>query len=61
MFLKRQHILVNNHKWEYLRFGKGEPLLIVQGFTSSARFYEPVGKLIAQKFDVIIPFLPGFG
>lgn len=61
MFLKRKHILVNGHKWEYLRFGKGEPIVLVHGFTANATFLEPVGKILAQKFDVIIPELPGCG
>lgn len=59
--IKRQHILVNGHKWEYLRFGKGEPIVLIHGFVSNAEFLVPFGKILAGKFEVIIPDLPGFG
>lgn len=41
------------------RGGSGEPLVLLHGFTSSWRIWEPVLPALEERFDVFAPTLPG--
>ena len=57
----RNFIDVNGHRWAYLRNGKGEPLVIFHGFMCYADYFIYLADMLGDKFDVVIPDLPGFG
>ena len=41
--------------------GKGPPLLLLHGFSSTHVMWHPVAPQLADKFTLIIPDLPGYG
>jgi len=43
------------------RIGSGEPLVLLHGLGSSRQAWNPVIPLLAERFDVIVIDLPGFG
>ena len=43
------------------RRGKGEPLVIFHGFMCYADYFIYLADMLGDKFDVVIPDLPGFG
>ena len=45
----------------YTRRGSGEPLVLLHGLGSSGQAWNPVIPLLAERFDVIVIDLPGFG
>lgn len=45
----------------YLRGGRGTPLLLLHGIPGSSHTWEEAGRLLASRYDVIIPDLGGFG
>jgi pimeloyl-ACP methyl ester carboxylesterase len=45
----------------YARSGSGEPLVLLHGLGSSRQAWNPVLPLLAERFDVIVIDLPGFG
>ena len=57
----RNFITANNHTWAYLKYGKGQPILILHGINNYADYLVPLGNLLASDFEVIIPDLPGCG
>lgn len=57
----RNFVNVNNHKWAYLRKGKGRPLVIFHGFMCYADYFNSFMDSLSDTFDVIVPDLPGFG
>jgi len=61
MAKERKFVIANNHKWAYLRYGKGEPLVILHGYLATADFFVPVANLLKDSFELIIPDLPGNG
>lgn len=56
-----KYILVNGLKIHYLITGKGQPFLFLHGHRSDAYRFHKITDKIAQKYQVIIPDLPGFG
>ena len=48
-------------KLEYLRFGKGAPLILLHGFPLDNRIWIRVRPLLEDQFEVILPNLRGFG
>jgi pimeloyl-ACP methyl ester carboxylesterase len=45
----------------FSRRGSGPPLLLLHGAGLSARTWEPVADLLDERYDLLIPDLPGFG
>jgi pimeloyl-ACP methyl ester carboxylesterase len=45
----------------YLSAGKGPAVLLLHGFAETSRMWRPIMPLLAEKFTVIAPDLPGIG
>jgi pimeloyl-ACP methyl ester carboxylesterase len=41
--------------------GGGPPVVLIHGYAESSRMWKPLAKVLAPKFTVIAPDLPGFG
>lgn len=48
-------------KTSFLKGGDGEPFLLMHGIPGSAFTWESAGMLLAERYQVIIPDLLGFG
>ncbi len=57
----RKTVHVKDQLIFYRKFGRGKALIILHGWGLSGRLYLPVGKILAKKFRVFLPDLPGFG
>ncbi|MGH9844210.1 MAG: alpha/beta fold hydrolase [Blastocatellia bacterium] len=53
--------VVEGVKLHYLTAGQGEPLILLHGYTQTSRMWKPIIPLLAGKFRVIAPDLPGIG
>lgn len=54
-------VVVDNLLTEYSRVGKGKTVLVLHGWADSSKGWRGVQEKLAEKFDVVIPDLPGFG
>jgi pimeloyl-ACP methyl ester carboxylesterase len=52
---------VDGVKLHYLKAGHGPALILLHGYTQTSRMWRPIIPLLAQKFTVIAPDLPGIG
>ena len=52
---------VNGVKLHYLRAGSGPAVILLHGYTQTSRMWRPIIPLLADKFTVIAPDLPGIG
>jgi pimeloyl-ACP methyl ester carboxylesterase len=52
---------VNGLKLHYLTAGHGPTVILLHGYAQNSRMWRPVISVLAQKFTVIAPDLPGFG
>jgi pimeloyl-ACP methyl ester carboxylesterase len=52
---------VDGVKVAYLTAGHGPPLLLLHGYAETSRMWRPVIPILAQRFTVIAPDLPGIG
>ncbi|HSI79387.1 MAG TPA: alpha/beta fold hydrolase [Solirubrobacterales bacterium] len=57
----REEIILHGHRICFHRAGEGPPLLLVHGITGSARHWERVFGLLAERHYVIAPDLLGHG
>jgi pimeloyl-ACP methyl ester carboxylesterase len=48
-------------KLHYLTAGRGPAVLLLHGYTQTSRMWRPIIPLLAEKFTVIAPDLPGIG
>src|SRR3981189_1848648 len=48
-------------KLHYLSAGQGPAVILLHGYTQTSRMWKPVIPLLAKKFTVIAPDLPGIG
>jgi len=48
-------------KLHYLTAGHGPTLILLHGYTQTSRMWKPIIPLLAKKFNVIAPDLPGIG
>jgi len=48
-------------KIHYLTAGKGPAVILLHGYTQTSRMWKPIIPLLAEKFTVIAPDLPGIG
>jgi pimeloyl-ACP methyl ester carboxylesterase len=56
-----QTIEVDRVKMHYLKAGHGPAVILLHGYTQTSRMWRPIIPLLAQKFTVIAPDLPGVG
>lgn len=52
---------VGNVKLHYLTAGKGPALILLHGYAESSRMWRPIIPVLAERFTVIAPDLPGIG
>ena len=45
----------------YLTAGSGPPLILLHGYAETSRMWRPIIPLLAERFTVIAPDLPGIG
>jgi len=52
---------VDGVKLHYLTAGRGPAVILLHGYTQTSRMWRPIIPLLAKKFTVIAPDLPGIG
>src|SRR3954468_14998385 len=52
---------VNGLKLHYLTAGHGPTVILLHGYTQTSRMWKPIIPLLAERFTVIAPDLPGIG
>ena len=52
---------VNGVRLHYLTAGHGAPLILLHGYAETSRMWKPIIPLLAERFTVIAPDLPGIG
>ena len=52
---------VNGATLHYLSAGRGPAVILVHGYTQTSRMWRPIIPLLAERFTVIAPDLPGIG
>ena len=53
--------VVDGLKLHYLTAGHGPTIILLHGYTQTSRMWRPIIPLLAEKFTVIAPDLPGIG
>jgi len=53
--------VVDGMKLHYLTAGNGPAVILIHGYTQTSRMWKPIIPLLAKKFTVIAPDLPGIG
>ncbi len=52
---------IDGVKLYYMTAGHGPPLILLHGYAETSRMWKPIIPLLAQRFTVIAPDLPGIG
>src|SRR5438876_1911984 len=52
---------IDGVKLHYLTAGQGPPLILLHGYAETSRMWRPIMPLLAERFTVIAPDLPGIG
>ena len=52
---------VNGSRLHYLTAGHGDTVILLHGYTQTSRMWRPIIPLLAERFTVIAPDLPGIG
>ena len=52
---------IDNVQLHYLTAGKGPAVLLVHGYAETSRMWRPIIPILAKRFTVIAPDLPGIG
>src|SRR3989440_2101473 len=52
---------IDNVELHYLTAGKGPTVILLHGYAETSRMWRPIIPLLAEKFTVIAPDLPGIG
>lgn len=52
---------VDGAKLHYMTAGRGTPLILLHGYAETSRMWTPIIPLLAERFMVIAPDLPGIG
>jgi pimeloyl-ACP methyl ester carboxylesterase len=61
MVIRAKTANVAGVKLHYLTAGQGPAVLLLHGYTQTSRMWRPIIPLLAEKFTVIAPDLPGIG
>jgi pimeloyl-ACP methyl ester carboxylesterase len=56
-----QSVDVDGVKLHYLKAGHGPTVLLLHGYTQTSHMWRPIMPLLAERFTVIAPDLPGIG
>src|SRR5437763_13950928 len=54
-------VQVGDAKLHYLTAGRGPAVVLLHGYTQTSRMWKPIIPLLARRFTVIAPDLPGIG
>jgi pimeloyl-ACP methyl ester carboxylesterase len=60
-FKEAAQLLGNGMTLHYLRGGSGDPVVLIHGFTDTSRMWRPILPVLAKRYTVIAPDLPGLG
>ena len=52
---------IDNVQLHYLTAGQGPAVILLHGYAETSRMWRPIIPLLAEKFTVIAPDLPGIG
>jgi len=52
---------VGGVQWHYLTAGTGAPVILIHGYAETSLMWKPIIPMLAGKFTVIAPDLPGIG
>ena len=52
---------INGLKLHYMTAGQGTPLILLHGYAETSLMWKPIIPLLAERFTVIAPDLPGIG
>src|ERR1700730_12955558 len=52
---------IDNVKLHYLTAGHGPAVILLHGYTQTSRMWRPIIPVLAEKFTVVAPDLPGIG
>jgi pimeloyl-ACP methyl ester carboxylesterase len=52
---------IDGVKLHYLTAGHGTPLILLHGYAETSLMWRPIIPVLAERFTVIAPDLPGFG
>src|SRR2546422_10152270 len=52
---------IDNVELHYLTAGRGPAVILLHGYAETSRMWRPIIPLLAEKFTVIAPDLPGIG
>ena len=58
---KTQSVAVEGDTVSVTAGGSGPPVVLIHGYAESSRMWKPLAKVLAPRFTVIAPDLPGFG
>jgi pimeloyl-ACP methyl ester carboxylesterase len=59
--IESRNASIDGTKLHYLTAGHGPAVILLHGYTQTSRMWKPIIPLLAQKFTVIAPDLPGIG
>jgi pimeloyl-ACP methyl ester carboxylesterase len=59
--LATRDVRAAGHRIAYLEGGSGEPLVLLHGFGADKDSWPPLARLLARRFHLYAPDLPGFG
>ncbi len=54
-------VMIDGLKIHYLAAGHGTPLILLHGYAETSRMWRPLMPLLADRFSIIAPDLPGIG
>src|SRR5882724_8134858 len=52
---------IDGVRFHYLTAGHGAPVILLHGYAETSRMWRPIIPLLAERFTVIAPDLPGIG
>lgn len=61
MKFRSRYIDIDSTKIHLVECGKGKPLVLIHGLTSSWEVYIPIASMLSKYYRVFIPDLPGYG
>ena len=61
MAIASRRASVDGARLHYLTAGRGEPVILLHGYTQTSRMWRPIMPLLAERFMIIAPDLPGIG